>query len=158
MDLCAGGRSRSRRRQCFSPLPSCGDSVNDVTWITKWKGLRSRIHSSVRTGERATMTQSPLLLRSLKIFLLASLAVAAAPLQSAVVIAPSDETMIRTAPAIVTGTVIEVYTRHDDRGDIETVTRVLVDETIKGGVAAGEILDVVQFGGWLDGRFQAQSG
>ncbi len=92
----------------------------------------------------------------LKIALLASLL--AVPLHSAVVIAPSDEAMIRTAPAIVTGTVVNVYARHDDRGDIETVTRILVDETIKGNVPAGEIVDVVQFGGWLDGRFQAQSG
>ncbi|HEY6140642.1 MAG TPA: hypothetical protein VI670_23050 [Thermoanaerobaculia bacterium] len=77
---------------------------------------------------------------------------------AAVVIAPSDETMIRTAPAVVTGTVVNVYTRHDDRGDIETVARVLVDEAIKGNVVAGQTIDVVQFGGWLDGRFQAQSG
>ena len=82
----------------------------------------------------------------------------AIPVQSAIVIARSDEAMIRTAPAIVTGTVVEVYPRQDDHGDIETVTRILVSETIKGGVPVGEIVDVVQFGGYLDGRFQAQSG
>jgi len=86
------------------------------------------------------------------------LLVVAIPLQSAMVIARSDEAMIRAAPAIVTGTVVDVYPRHDDRGDIETVTRILVDETIKGSVPAGEILDLVQFGGTLDGRSQAQSG
>lgn len=95
-------------------------------------------------------------MRTLSLVLLA--AVIVRPLQSAVVISRSDEAMLRAAPAIVTGTVVEVYPRHDDRGDIETVTRILVDETIKGTVAAGEILDLVQFGGALDGRVQAQSG
>jgi hypothetical protein len=94
----------------------------------------------------------------LKIALLVSLLAAAVPLYSAIVIVRSDEAMIRTAPAIVTGTVLEIYPRHDDRGDIETVSRILVDETIKGDVPVGEIVDVVQFGGSLDGRFQAQSG
>ena len=92
------------------------------------------------------------------VFCALALSALAIPLQSAVVIVRSDEAMIRTAPAIVTGTVVEVYPRHDDRGDVETVTRILVDETIKGNVPVGEILDLVQFGGMLDGRFQAQSG
>src|SRR5712691_12651887 len=104
------------------------------------------------------MSHDPLLVRSLKIILLTSFVVAAVPLQSAVVMVRSDEAMIRMAPAVVTGTAVEVYPRHDDRGDIETVTRILVDETIKGNVTVGEILDLVQFGGSLDGRFQAQSG
>jgi len=82
----------------------------------------------------------------------------AIPLHAAVVVVRSDETMIRMAPAIVTGTAVEVYSRPNDRGDIETVTRILVDETIKGNVPAGELLDLVQFGGALNGRFQAQSG
>jgi hypothetical protein len=94
----------------------------------------------------------------LKLALLVSFLAVVVPLHAAVVIAPSDETMIRTAPAIVTGTVVSVSARHDDRGDIETVARVLVDEAIKGNVAAGQTIDVVQFGGALDGRFQAQSG
>jgi hypothetical protein len=94
----------------------------------------------------------------LKLALLASVVAVVVPLHAAVVIAPSDETMIRTAPAVVTGTVVSVSARHDDRGDIETVARVLVDEAIKGNVAAGQTIDVVQFGGALDGRFQAQSG
>jgi hypothetical protein len=94
----------------------------------------------------------------LTIVLCVSLLAAAVSLQSAVVIVRSDEAMIRTAPAIVTGTVVEIYPRHDDRGDIETVTRILVDEAIKGSAPVGEILDIVQFGGYLDGRFQAQSG
>jgi len=82
----------------------------------------------------------------------------AIPLHAAVVVVRSDEAMIRMAPAIVTGTTVEVYSRHDDRGNIETVTRILVDESIKGSVPAGEILDLVQFGGTLNGRFQTQSG
>jgi Ig-like domain CHU_C associated len=94
----------------------------------------------------------------LTIVLFVSLLAAAVSLQSAVVIVRSDEAMIRMAPAIVTGTVLEIYPRHDDRGDIETVTRIVVDGTIKGDVPVGEIVDVVQFGGSLDGRFQAESG
>ena len=82
----------------------------------------------------------------------------AVPARSAVVVARSDEAMIRMAPAVLTGTIVETYARHDDRGDVETVNRLLVDESIKGGIAAGDIVDVVQFGGHLDGRFQAQSG
>jgi Ig-like domain CHU_C associated len=89
---------------------------------------------------------------------LLALFVVASPLHAAVVVARSDETMIRMAPAIVTGTVVEVYSRLNDRGDIETVTRILVDETIKGSVPAGKFLDLVQFGGALNGRFEAQSG
>ena len=89
---------------------------------------------------------------------LSTLFVIAVPIHAAVVIATTDEAMIRTAPAIVTGTTVEVYSRLNDRGDIETVTRILVDESIKGNVPAGEILDLVQFGGALNGRFQAQSG
>jgi len=87
-----------------------------------------------------------------------ALAFITASLQSAVVIAPTDEEMIRSAPAVVTGTVVEVYPRLDDRGEIETVTRILVDEVIKGDVPAGKILDLVQFGGSLNGRWRAQSG
>ena len=66
--------------------------------------------------------------------------------------------MIRTAPAIVTGTVMETYPRLNERGDIETVTRILVDETIKGNVPADNILALVQFGGRLYDRFQEASG
>jgi len=62
------------------------------------------------------------------------------------------------APAIVTGTAVEVYSRPNDRGGIETVTRILVDESMKGNVPAGQIVDVVQYGGFLNGRFEAQSG
>jgi len=78
--------------------------------------------------------------------------------RAAVVVARSDEAMIRTASAVLTGTVVDLYVRHDDRGDNQTVARILVDESMKGEIAAGEIVDVVQFGGYLDGRFQAQSG
>ena len=95
---------------------------------------------------------------SLKFVLLAVLFALAAPLQSAVVIARSDEAMLRAASAVITGTVAEVYPRLNDRGDIETVARIVVDEAIKGGIAAGDIVDVVQFGGSMNGRFQAQSG
>jgi hypothetical protein len=104
------------------------------------------------------MNHNSLLLRSSKIVLFTLFVVVAVPLHAAVAIVRSDEAMIRMAPAIITGTVVETYTRHDDRGDIETVTRILVDETIKGSVPPGEIADVVQFGGSLDGRFMAQSG
>jgi hypothetical protein len=104
------------------------------------------------------MVRNPFLARSLATALVAIGIVAAQPLHAAIAVVRSDEAMVRTAPAIVTGTVIDVYARHDDRGDIETVTRILVDEAIKGSVPAGEIVDVVQFGGRLDGSFQAQSG
>jgi hypothetical protein len=89
---------------------------------------------------------------------LLAFSLAAIPLNAAVVVVRSDETMIRMAPAVVTGTVIDTYPRLNERGDIETVTRILVDETIKGNVASGRILDLVQFGGKLNGRFQAASG
>ncbi len=60
--------------------------------------------------------------------------------------------------AIVTGTVIETYPRLNEHGDIETVTRILVDETIKGDVPVDRIFDLVQFGGHLNDRYQEQSG
>src|SRR3954452_12333727 len=80
------------------------------------------------------------------------------PIFAAVAVVRSDETMIRMAPAIVTGTVVETYPRLNDRGDIETVTRILVDETIKGDVPSDRILDLVQFGGYLNGGFAEASG
>jgi len=86
------------------------------------------------------------------------LAITGIPLHAAVAVVRSDETMIRMAPAIVTGTVVETFARLDERGDIETVTRILVDETIKGSVPADRVLELVQFGGMLNNRFQAQSG
>ena len=94
----------------------------------------------------------------LAVLRLLALFVVAVPLHAAVAIVRSDETMIRMAPAIVTGTVVETYARLNDRGDIETVNRILVDEAIKGDVPANRILDVVQFGGMLNNRFQAESG
>ena len=90
--------------------------------------------------------------------LLTLLAVAAVPVRAAVAVVRSDETMVRLAQAIVTGTVVETYPRLNDQGDIETVTRILAEETIKGNVPAGEILDLVQYGGFLNDRFQVQSG
>ena len=99
-----------------------------------------------------------LLSRSTAVLCLLALSVVAVPLHAAVAIVRSDETMIRMAPAIVTGTVLQTYPRLNDRGDIETVTRILVDESIKGNVPVGDIVYVVQFGGVLNGRFQRASG
>lgn len=104
------------------------------------------------------MNAFSLLQRGAKLVSFVLLLITVVPLHAAVAVVRSDETMIRLAPAVVTGTVVETYPRLNDRGDIETVTRILVDETIKGSVPPGGILDVVQFGGALNNRFQAQSG
>src|SRR5689334_9747356 len=96
--------------------------------------------------------------RGLKFVSFVLLLITAVPLHAAIAVVRSDETMIRLAPAVVTGTVVETYPRLNDRGDIETVTRILVDETIKGSLPPGGIVEVVQFGGHLNNRFQAQSG
>ena len=96
--------------------------------------------------------------RGLKFVSFVLLLITAVPLHAAVAVVRSDETMIRLAPAVVTGTVIETYPRLNDRGDIETVTRILVDETIKGTLPPDSIVDVVQFGGAMNNRIQAQSG
>ena len=62
---------------------------------------------------------------------------------------------IGSAKAIVTGTVIDVYARRAPDGDIQTVTRVLVDEHIKG---SGErTISVVQWGGHLGDEWMVQS-
>jgi hypothetical protein len=99
-----------------------------------------------------------LLSRSTAVLCLLVMLVVAIPLHAAVAIVRSDETMIRMAPAIVTGTVIETFARLNEAGDIETVTRILVDETIKGNVPVDRTLDLVQFGGELNHRYEAQSG
>lgn len=105
------------------------------------------------------MSQIIHLARRLSVCLLICIGASAAlPLQAAVVVARSDETMTRLSPAILSGTVVETYARLSERGHIETVVRVLIDEAIKGDVVADTIVDVVQYGGQLDGRFQAQSG
>jgi hypothetical protein len=66
-------------------------------------------------------------------------------------VVPPDRDLIRRADAIVLGSALSSYARATDVGGIETVTPFSVEEVIKGdGVAT--TLDVVEPGGYLDGR------
>jgi Fibronectin type III domain len=78
------------------------------------------------------------------------------PLRATTYVVPTDRRMISSAQAIVTGTVIDKYSRRASDGWIETVTEVLIDERLKGG-GNDRTMKIVQWGGDLDGSWMAQS-
>ena len=78
------------------------------------------------------------------------------PAVAATFVVPDDETFIRKADVIVTGTVLDSYSQYADNGRIETVYRLAVDELLKG--EAGEILEIREWGGVIGSRFTVMSG
>ncbi|MFA6954730.1 MAG: hypothetical protein WC538_02525 [Thermoanaerobaculia bacterium] len=80
--------------------------------------------------------------------LIALLMLAIGPLAgAATVIARPDEAMIARADGVVLGSAVEAFSRVGERGLIETVYRLRVEESLKGQFAAGEIVEVVEYGG-----------
>lgn len=75
------------------------------------------------------------------------LALLSSPLAAATFIVPSDEHLVGKARAIAVGTVTDTHSRTTPEGGIETVSLVSVEEGIKGGIRAGEVLEIVHFGG-----------
>lgn len=71
-------------------------------------------------------------------------------------VVPQDRLLIGAAKAIVTGTVIDVYARRVPDGNLQTVTRLLVDERIK-GIGTARTIEVVQWGGHLGDEWMMQS-
>src|SRR4051812_6416796 len=80
--------------------------------------------------------------------LLAAVLVISPVLHAATYIVPTDAEMIAASKAIVVGTVIDSYSRRAENGLIETVTRVAVEEAIK-GLGSAMTVDVVEWGGHL---------
>ncbi|HKR63800.1 MAG TPA: M57 family metalloprotease [Thermoanaerobaculia bacterium] len=76
---------------------------------------------------------------------------------AATYIVPTDAEMIAASKAIVVGTVVDSYCRRAEHGLIETVTRVAVEEGVK-GVGKGATMDVVQVGGHLGDQWVIESG
>lgn len=79
------------------------------------------------------------------------LIVTTSPLLAATYVVPSDGEMVRRSDAIVVGKASTSYTRLSERGGIETVTPVIIEETIKGAVFERTI-DVVEPGGTFGDR------
>lgn len=85
------------------------------------------------------MKQTPVLLSIL--FLLSGGARAAS------FVVPPDEVLIREADAIAVATVLSSWARQTPSGGVETVTELAVEEPIKGSLATGRIVTVVELGG-----------
>jgi hypothetical protein len=77
--------------------------------------------------------------------------------KAATYIVPEDRTLITSAEQIVVGTVIDTYSRRADRGLIETVAEISIEEKIKGGDGSGTI-QITQWGGHIGNDWLIQSG
>ncbi len=99
------------------------------------------------------MSRSPRLLLSLFVVLLCGWTTEAS---AASFIIPDDEVLIDRAEAIVTGTVRGSVPRRGDRGGIETIYTLDVDEVLKG--SAGAVVELREWGGVLDGEWMVASG
>ncbi len=78
------------------------------------------------------------------------------PVLAATFVVPDDETFIRKADVIVTGTVLDSHVQYEEQGDIETVYRIAVDEVLKG--QADSIIEIREWGGVVGDRFMVMSG
>jgi hypothetical protein len=81
----------------------------------------------------------------------------AANARAATFLVPDDATLVRASRAIVSGVAGASHGRRA-AGWIETVTTIHVDEVMKGTLAAGGDLDVVELGGEVDGIGYAVAG
>lgn len=64
---------------------------------------------------------------------------------------PRDEVLIRRADAIAVGLVIDTYSRYRQNGFIETVTVFRVNRVLKGQVSKGELIEIADLGGEVEG-------
>lgn len=90
--------------------------------------------------------------------LLAAILIISPWLHAATYIVPADAEMIAASKAIVVGTVVDAYTRRAETGLIETVTRIAVEERVKGIDAGTRFVEIVQWGGQLGDEWMAESG
>jgi len=82
----------------------------------------------------------------------------ALPLRGASYLVAEDRELIASARGIVAGTVIDTHPRRAENGLIETVTGILIEERIKGLVAEGPTMSIVQWGGRLGARWTIEPG
>lgn len=90
--------------------------------------------------------------------LLLALLIISPALHAATYIVPTDAEMIAASEAIVTGTVVDAYPRRAENGLIETITRIAVEERVKGIDAGTRFVEIVQWGGQLGDEWMAESG
>lgn len=81
----------------------------------------------------------------------------ASALQAATYVVPEDRELVAAAPRIVTGTVIDTYSRRSATGSIETVTEVAIEETLKGD-GVERTISMVHAGGHLGDEWMIESG
>lgn len=72
----------------------------------------------------------------------------ASPMLAATFFVPADRDMVRQADAIVVGSVFETHSQYAATGGIETVTRLSIEEVIKGEMPGSQV-DVHEPGGWV---------
>jgi Ig-like domain CHU_C associated len=77
--------------------------------------------------------------------------------RAATYVVPEDRELIRAATAIVVGTVTEAHPRRALNGMIETITRIAVEESIK-GLGDARLVDVANFGGRLGADWMIVTG
>jgi len=78
----------------------------------------------------------------------------AVPTFSASFIVPTDRKLIEASKAIVIATAVSTYPIHTRDGVIDTVIQLRIDEVIKGDLRADVPLEIVEGGGFLDGRLE----
>src|SRR5688572_18274940 len=71
-------------------------------------------------------------------------------------VVPDDRQMIAASEAIVVGTVIDIYSRRATDDTIETVSRIAIEQAIR-GFQGESTVDVVQWGGVLGNEYMFQS-
>lgn len=79
------------------------------------------------------------------------------PASGATFVVPDDETFIRKADVIVTGTILSEFVQYADDGGIETRYQLLVDEVLKGDPGESTV-EFREWGGRIGNRFMAMSG
>lgn len=82
---------------------------------------------------------------------MALLLVVSSSVSAATFLVPDDRQLIASAQAIVVAVAEESHGRWSQSGGIETVTRLRVEEPIRGPLDYGEAFDVVAMGGFVDG-------
>jgi len=86
-------------------------------------------------------------------FLLPALIALAAPtVFAATFVVPPDREMVRRAPAIVRGNVLDSFSELTASGSIQTITEVRITEVLKGSLLSGSLVRVASIGGALGSR------
>lgn len=94
--------------------------------------------------------------KSVTLVVAAALCISSA--QAATFLVPTDEWVARKADAIVIGTVLSSRTTMGERGRIETIHTIRVEEVIKGLEPGVEVVELNEIGGTLDGAMLHVSG